>query len=71
MKTLNESQKDILGIISILTLFWLVMSYFIATQPNYVSSTKAPQIERKHVQSKVLDAYGELFLKNFERCQRK
>jgi F0F1-type ATP synthase membrane subunit b/b' len=67
---LNESQRDILGTIIALSLFWSVMSYFIATQPNYMKREKAPQIEKKHVQSKVLDAYGELFLKNFERCNK-
>jgi hypothetical protein len=67
---LNESQRDILGTIIALSLFWLVMGYFTATQPNYASSKKASQIEAKHVQSKVLDAYGKLFLKNFERCQQ-
>lgn len=67
---LNESQRDTLGIISLLSIFWLVMSYFVVTQPNYITSEKRPQIETKHVQSKVLDAYGELFLKNFERCNK-
>jgi len=40
------------------------MLYFTATQPDYASSPKAPQIEDKHVQSKVLDAYGELITKH-------
>jgi hypothetical protein len=64
MKTLNDSQKDILGGVIAFTLFWTVMLYFTATQPNYASSPKAPQIEGKHVQSKVLDAYGELITKH-------
>jgi hypothetical protein len=67
---LNESQRDILGTVIALSLFWVVMSYFIATRPNYLKEPKAPQIEREHVQSKVLDAYGKLFLKNFERCNK-
>jgi hypothetical protein len=67
---LTESQRDTLGIIFLLFIFWLVMSYFVVTQPNYMTSAKRPQIEKKHVQSKVLDAYGELFLKNFERCNK-
>ena len=67
---LNESQRDILGTVVALSLFWAVMSYFIVTQPNYMISEKAPQIETKHVQSKVLNAYGKLFLKNFERCNK-
>jgi len=64
MKTLNENQKDILGTIVALSLFWLVMGYFISTQPNYAQSNKAPQIEAKHVQSPVLEKYGELITKN-------
>ena len=64
MKTLNENQKDILGTVVALSLFWIVMGYFTTTQPDYTKTTKAPQIEAKHVQSKVLDAYGELITKN-------
>jgi len=53
MKTLNENQKDIIGTILALSLFWLVMGYFTATQPI-----------QKHVQSPVLEKYGELITKN-------
>jgi hypothetical protein len=64
MKTLNETQKDFIGGASAFTLFWSVILYFTATQPNYASSPKAPQIEAKHVQSPVLEKYGELITKN-------
>ena len=64
MKALNESQKDILGTIVALSLFWIVMGYFISTQPNYNQTNKVPQIEAKHVQSPVLEKYGELITKN-------
>ena len=64
MKALNENQKDIIGTVFALSLFWIVMSYFISTQPNYASSPKASQIEAKHVQSPVLEKYGELITKN-------
>jgi uncharacterized protein YneF (UPF0154 family) len=64
MKTLNENQKDILGTVVALSLFWIVMGYFTATQPNYASLPKAPQIEAKHVQSPVLEKYGELITNN-------
>lgn len=67
MKNLNESQKDVLGIVTTLALFWIVMGFFTATQPDYCQTKKAPQIEAKHVQSKVLDAYGELFMKKRAR----
>lgn len=64
MKALNENQKDIIGTVIALLLFWIVMGYFISTQPNYASSPKASQIEAKHVQSPVLEAYGELITKH-------
>ena len=64
MKNLTESQKDIIGTVFALSLFWIVMGYFISTQPNYAQSNKAPQIEGKHVQSPVLEKYGELITKN-------
>ena len=67
MKALNENQKDIIGTVFALSLFWIVMGYFISTQPNYAQSNKAPQIEAKHVQSKVLDAYGELITKHTQK----
>jgi len=64
MRTLNETQKDFIGGAIAFTLFWSVMLYFTATQPNYASSPKTPQIEAKHVQSPVLEKYGELITKN-------
>jgi len=67
MKALNENQKDIIGTIFALSLFWIVMGYFTATQPNYNQTNKAPQIEEKQTQSKVLDAYGELITKHTQK----
>jgi hypothetical protein len=64
MKTLNETQKDFLGGAIAFTLFWLVIGYFTFTQPDYTKSTKAPQIEAKHVQSPILEKYGELITNN-------
>ena len=64
MKTLNENQKDIIGTILALSLFWLVMGYFTATQPNYCQTNKAPQNVKKQTQSPVLEKYGELITKN-------
>ena len=64
MRTLNETQKDFLGGVIAFTLFWNVMLYFIATQPNYASSPKASQIEAKHVQSPILEKYGKLITNN-------
>ena len=64
MKTLNETQKDFIGSAIAFTLFWSVIGYFTATQPDYCQTNKAPQIEAKHVQSPVLEKYGELITKN-------
>ena len=64
MKTLNENQKDIIGTILALSLFWLVTGYFTATQPNYNQTNKVPQIVKKQTQSPVLEKYGELITKN-------
>ena len=67
MKHLNENQKDILGTAIALTLLFTVIGYFTVTQPNYAENEKAPQIESKHVQSEVLNAYGELFTKHMSK----
>ena len=64
MKTLNENQKDILGTVVALSLFWTVMLYFTATQPDYCQTNKVPQIEEKQTQSPVLEKYGELITKH-------
>ena len=64
MKALNENQKDILGTIVALSLFWLVMGYFTATQPNYCQTNKVPQNVKKQTQSPVLEKYGALITKN-------
>jgi hypothetical protein len=64
MKTLNENQKDILGTILALSLFWIVMGYFTSTQPNYCQTNKVPKIVKKQTQSPVLEKYGELITRN-------
>jgi hypothetical protein len=64
MKTLNENQKDILGTVVALSLFWLVMGYFTATQPDYCQTNKVPQNVKKQTQSPVLEKYGELITKH-------
>jgi hypothetical protein len=64
MKTLNENQKDILGTVVALSLFWIIMGYFTATQPDYCQTNKVPQEVKKQTQSPVLEKYGELITKN-------
>jgi hypothetical protein len=67
MKALNENQKDILGTVVALSLFWLVIGYLSINQANYCNTEKTPQIEEKHVQSPVLDKYGELITKHTQK----
>jgi len=64
MKTLNENQKDILGTVVALSLFWTVMLYFTATQPDYCQTNKVPQNVKKQTQSPILEKYGELITKH-------
>jgi hypothetical protein len=64
MKTLNETQKDFIGSAIAFTLFWAVMLYFTATQPDYCQTNKVPQNVKKQTQSPVLEKYGALITKN-------
>ena len=64
MKALNENQKDIIGTVFAMSLFTLVIGYLTINQAKYTENNKAPQIEAKHVQSPVLEKYGELITKN-------
>ena len=64
MKTLNENQKDILNVVLPVALFWLVMTYFLSTTPNYIKEDKIIEVLPTHVQSPVLEKYGELITKN-------
>lgn len=64
---LTEEQKDKIGIVLVLSLFWLVMSYFVVTQPDYCQTNKVQQIEHKYEQPKVLEQYGEYFTKKWAR----
>jgi hypothetical protein len=64
MRTLNETQKDFLGGVIAFTLFWTVILYFTATQPDYCQTNKVPQIVKKQTQSPVLEKYGELITKH-------
>ena len=46
MKTLNENQKDILNVVLPVALFWLVMTYFLSTTPNYIKEDKIIGFEK-------------------------
>ena len=64
MKKLNDTQKDFIGGAIAFTMFWSVMLYFTATQPDYSQTNKAPQNVKKQTQSPVLEKYGELITNN-------
>lgn len=58
-----KKKKEVLDLLMPVALFWVVMSYFIATTPNYLEEHKSlPQV--KKTQSVILEKYGELFTKN-------
>jgi hypothetical protein len=64
MKTLNENQKDILGTVVALSLFWLVIGYLSINQADYCQTNKVPQNVKKQTQSPILEKYGELITKH-------
>jgi hypothetical protein len=64
MKKLTDTQKDFIGGAIAFTLFWSVMLYFTATQPDYSQTNKVPQNVKKQTQSPVLEKYGELITNN-------
>lgn len=63
MRTRNE----VLDLLMPVALFLVVMSFFIATTPNYIQEDKVIQEVPEHTQSKVLDAYGELIIKHTQK----
>lgn len=66
MKT-TQKQKDALDAFMPVALFLVVMLYFISTTPNYIQKDKVIQDIPEHVQSKVLDGYGELIIKHTQK----
>ena len=66
MKT-TQKQNEALDLFLPIALFLLVMSFFIATTPNHIKEDKVIQDIPEHVQSKVLDGYGELIIKHTQK----
>jgi len=66
MKT-TQKQKEALDLFMPIALFLVVMLYFISTRPNYIQEDKIIQDIPEHVQSKVLDGYGELIIKHSQK----
>ena len=63
MKT-TQKQKDALDLFMPVALFLTVMIFFISTRVNYIKQDKIIQDIPVHVQSPVLEKYGELITKN-------
>ena len=64
MKKLTESQRDAMDTLVPVALFWVVMYFFLSTTPNHIKEDKIIQDIPVHVQSPVLEKYGELITKN-------
>jgi hypothetical protein len=63
MKT-TQKQNDALDLFIPVALFLTVMIFFISTRVNYIKQDKIIQDIPVHVQSPVLEKYGELITKN-------
>jgi hypothetical protein len=63
MKT-TQKQTELLDLFLPVALFLAVMVFFIATRPNYIKVDKIIQDIPTHVQSPVLEKYGELITKH-------
>jgi hypothetical protein len=66
MKT-TQKQNEALNTFMPIALFLVVMLYFISTTPNYIQEDKVIQEVPEHVQSPVLDGYGELIIKHTQK----
>jgi hypothetical protein len=64
MRNLTEKQQETLNVVLPVALFWIVMMFFLATTPNYIKEDKIIEDIPVHVQSPVLEKYGELITKN-------
>ena len=64
MKKLNESQRDAMDTLVPVALFWVCMYFFLSTAPNHIKEDKIIEDIPVHVQSPVLEKYGELITKN-------
>lgn len=63
MKT-TQKQNDALDLFIPIALFLAVMIFFISTRVNYIKEDKIIQDIPVHVQSPVLEKYGELITKH-------
>ena len=63
MKT-TQKQNELLDLFMPIALFLTVMIFFISTTPNYIKEDKIIEDIPLHVQSPVLEKYGELITKH-------
>jgi len=61
---MKTTRNEVLDLLMPVALFLVVMIFFIATRPNYIKQDKILQDIPVHVQSPVLEKYGELITKN-------
>lgn len=61
---ITEKQNELLDLFMPVALFLVVMVFFISTRPNYIKADKIVQDIPVHVQSPVLEKYGELITKH-------
>jgi hypothetical protein len=61
---MKTTKNEVLDLLMPIALFLVVMSFFIATTPNYIKEDKVIEDIPVHVQSPVLEKYGELITKN-------
>jgi hypothetical protein len=61
---MKTTRNETLDLFLPVVLFLAVMIFFIATRPNYIKADKIIQDIPVHVQSPVLEKYGELITKH-------
>jgi hypothetical protein len=61
---MKTTKNEVLDLLMPVALFLVVMIFFIATKPNYIKEDKIIEDIPVHVQSPVLEKYGELITKN-------
>jgi hypothetical protein len=61
---MKTTRNEVLDLLMPVALFLVVMIFFIATTPNYIKEDKIIEDIPVHVQSPVLEKYGELITKN-------
>lgn len=61
---ITQKQNDALDLFMPIALFLTIMIFFISTRVNYIKEDKIIQDIPVHVQSPVLEKYGELITKH-------